>query len=185
MLEKASNSRRREMKKVLFLAALLSMGASMAQAEGKWRLQLGLGPSILASNFNPIYSVGLGLGAGVGYAVNENWSFWLTSNGYYLPADTPGLTAIMNEAILNARYTFQGSGVNPYAEAGFGLLTQTISSGGYSLSSSDLMLQGGLGLTFPGGDGLDFFIEAEGGLILFDGVTAVDIPITAGVIIDL
>jgi hypothetical protein len=161
------------------------MGASLAQAEGKWRLQLGLGPSILASNFNPIYSVGLGLGAGIGYAVNENWSFWLTSNGYFLPADTPGYTTIMNEAILNARHTFQGSGVNPYVEAGFGLLTQSISFGGYTFSSSDMMLQGGVGLTFPGGDFLDFFVEAEAGLILFDGATALDIPITAGVILDL
>ncbi len=173
------------MKKVFALAALMFVLAPAAQAAGQWKLQLGLGASILASNFSPDYSVGLGLGAGVGYAVNENWSFWLTSNGYYMPSDIPGITSIMNEAILAARYTFNGAGVNPYVTAGFGTFTQILSDSYYSVSSSDLMLQGCVGLTFPAGKSLDFYVEAKGDLILATGVTAVDIPLNAGVVINL
>ena len=136
------------MKKILVLViCLMLLGlSSKAMAAGKWQMQVNGGADILASNFSSNYSVGIGLGLGVGYVVNANWSFWLNSNGYFLPSNITGITAVMHEGVLSAKYTFSGPDVKPYIRAGLGSMTQIISDSNYSLSHSDFMLQGTLGL---------------------------------------
>jgi hypothetical protein len=174
------------MKKILVLViSLMLLGLSSEAMAGKWQMQVNGGVDILASNFNPNYSVGIGIGLGVGYVVNENWSFWLNSNGYLLPSKIADITNIQNEGILSAKYTFSGTGVNPYLRIGLGTYTDIYSVGGFSYSSSNFMLQGTLGLQIPAGDALDFIIETQGGIILATGATAVDIPVNVGLLFGL
>jgi len=169
----------------LALAVSASVSAGEMKSASKWQMQIDGGFDVLASNFNTaVYSGGIGLGVGAGYLVNDNWSFWLNLEDYYLLSNSSGSTNNLVESVLSARYTFSGTSVKPYLSAGLGTFTQIASSGGYTLSSSDFMLQGKGGLIFPAGDHFSFYAEAKVGVILAS-VTAIDIPITGGVMFDL
>lgn len=178
------------MKKILGLAlVLLFLGTVSTASANRWKLSINGGVDILASGLQS-NNVGAGLGLGVGMAVNDNWSFWLNSNAFYDFASTSLVTDVFDEAILSAKYTFAGAGgVNPYLRAGLGIYydSLTVSFLGISVTgtSSNFMLQGGVGLEFPAGTGLSFFVEADGGLVLATGTTGVTVPATVGVIIDL
>ena len=91
------------------------------------------------------------------------------------------------ESVASGRYTFSGGAndMKPYLLGGVGLYTEMLSVSGYSASASNLMAQGGLGLQFPIGNKFDAFVEAKAGFIFATGVTAMDIPVNAGVILGL
>lgn len=120
-----------------------------------------------------------------GYAINENLSFWLNLTDYYLLSNATGYSTNLVETILSAKYAFGNSSVKPYIAGGLGIFTQIYSSGGASLSASDFMLQGKLGLQFEVTKKMSIYVEGKGGIILASGVTAVDIPVNAGVVFDL
>ncbi len=179
------------MKKVLVLVVGLFLlgSATNAMAGTKWKMQVNTGGNVLASGFGST-DFGLGLGLGIGVAVNDTWSFWLNSNAYYDLQSTSITSLIFDEANLTAKCNFgSGGGVSPYFRAGLGTFYQvlTISYLGISVSgsTSNLMLQGGLGLEFPAGTGLSFFAEADSGIVLATGATGVTVPITAGLVFDL
>lgn len=174
------------MKKTLFLALGFTLATSLASAgTGKWELQLGGGAEILASGYNPAYNLGVGLNVAGGYNFTENFSLWLSANGYDLVPPPANATLIVDEVVFSGRYTVSGKGVRPYFLAGIGSCVQIISNDYASLTESDLMAQVGAGIKIPAGNAFSLFAEAKGSFIFFPGETAVGIPINAGVLIGL
>lgn len=139
----------------------------------------------MASGYNPAYNLGVGLNIAGGYNFTENFSLWLSANGYDLVPPPTDLTLLVDEVVFSGRYTVSGKGVRPYFLAGIGSCVQVLSDGVNTLTESDLMAQVGAGIKIPAGNAFNLFVEAKGSFIFFPGETAVGIPINAGVLIGL
>ena len=173
---------------------------------GKWMIEGGVGVDFLGQNYNSkLFPVGLGGYLAVGHTLDSHWSLWLSEDFYdYPPTQSsfiytypdypqysysyPIYDAQFWGTVLSARYSFGGSWINPYLFAGPGLF-----GAGDNFYTSALIAQVGLGFQFPVGHDVSMFVESKvnfafnvsyGSPDLF-GDVSIDVPVNAGVVIDL
>lgn len=191
---------------LFFMIALNLFGES--DPLNNFRIQLGTGADILAQNFDTLQrGYGLGGTGAIGYKLDESWSFWVMENIYVFPSwDSnyefeKGTEADLYETIISARYTFGGNFIKPYLTAGFGFFYEACQYGNffknyYYLPGVAQAIQSGLGVEASLFPGTSAFIEAKGDFVFANAysnyyyftvnhLTAIDIPINVGVILNL
>lgn len=146
------------------------------------------------------YGSGTGGELGLGYALDDHWSFWLTGDVYFLQQSYDDYGYFYDSYNVNlfslaftARYAFGEGPFQPYVGAGAGLKMENY------LDSADHMLQGVLGMGYKLDKTWSVFLEAKGNFIFqpldeyYYGyyssaspaeATGIDIPINAGMILD-
>lgn len=133
--------------------------------------QLAIGPQV-AYNFEVSE---IGIGARGTYDLNDQFRP-AADFVYFLVGD--GLTLFTFNANLHYKFVGETGGVQPYVLAGLGFASASVDFGGVKISSSDVGLNVGGGVTLPVGSATAF---GEGAF----GIGGADFGIVAGILFNL
>lgn len=176
------------MKKIILGFALMSMVLTTAYAqegapEGNHPLYIGLGTGadIPSSKWDPNYLLGGGANIFGGYQFDNAWAAQLSLEEWFF---TGSGTSLYNFRVMaEAKYVFQGQGVQPYLLAGPGLVYQTQSPSGDNTTNFDALL--GAGIQFPLAPRTHGYVQGQYNLIASQSTTFSDFPLTLGVLVEL
>ena len=167
---------------LLFLTPLVWAGESAApDTASPWYVGLGgtldFGTSNWFSDFNsgigPSELVGVHLGGP--WALQANLDQLFYSGGLYNFSGYRGLVLL--------KYTYVDHGLQHYLLAGPGLIYQTLNPTNQSTVNFDMTF--GLGFQLNLSRGLDAYLEAKYNGIFSSSLSFGDIPITAGILLDI
>jgi hypothetical protein len=144
-------------------------------------LGLGTGVDLPGSGWDPNYLLGGGANAFVGYTFDKNLSFLLNLEEWFYTGT--GYSLYQFRSLIEAKYTFDGAGWQPYVLVGPGMVFQALSPSGDSTSNFDAVA--GLGAQFDVAPRTHVFIEAKYNFIMSSSTTYGDIPISAGLWVGL
>ncbi len=189
------------MKKAILFFLILTLGASFAFAdetkvnandvtatstpapvsESQFILGVGTGVDLPGSSWDPNYLLAGGTNVFVGYAFDKNLSVLLNGESWFFTGS--GYSLYQLRTLIEAKYTFDGQGFQPYVLLGPGMVFQTISPSGASTSNFDALA--GIGAQFDVAPRTHLFIEAKYNFIMSQSTTFGDIPINAGLWVGL
>jgi hypothetical protein len=120
----------------------------------------GIAPS--ATGFDSSYSVGYGLEANIGFALDQNWAVLLILDAYSFPSTFSGWSANEIDLLPTLRYTFGSKGIRPYLFAGVGGNEDLmIEANNPTIEGINLAVAGGIGIDFPIARRVDIFIQGK------------------------
>ncbi len=159
-----------------------------ASSNGKWVMNLGLGVDLPSSNWQPAYNLGLGGGIAVGYSFNPTVTLGLNLEDHSFSGTNWSGNISNNDLRLlpTIKFYLLKTGLRFYLLAGAGLDLEFLNSqiGSASLTNFDSAV--GAGLEIPLGSGVGLFAEGKHNELFFpNGATAGDIPVQAGLVLDL
>ncbi len=187
------------MKKALFFFLILSMTVSSAFAEKASQdtdgatptptpvsdtplyIGLGTGVDLPGSGWDPNYLLAGGANLFAGYTLDKNLSVLLNLEEWFFTGT--GYSLYQLRSLIEAKYTFDGQGWQPYVLAGPGMVFQSLSPSGDSTSNFDALV--GAGVQFDVAPRTHVFIEAKYNFIMSQSTTFGDIPISAGLWVGL
>ncbi len=198
--------RSRRMKKTLVMAFALMMAASVSFAAGttaasssstgNWVIQVAGDVVIPTGDASNAYTLGFGGEAMVGYAFDQNFTLGVLSGYQNWSINTPagesssGFSAGYIPIELVAKYELGSDSdkIKPYGVLGAGVaissVSDTVSFGGVSEtvsgSTTDFLLDPGLGLAFVLSPKTELFVQGKVSLDFASGETGVYIPIQVG-----
>ena len=137
---------------------------------------LGTGADLPGSQWNSDYYLAGGADVFAGYQVDPNWAAQLDLQEWFF---TGGGNSLYNlRTLLEAKYSFEGKGFQPYLVAGPGLVFQALSPSGDSTTNFDALL--GLGLQFDLAPRTHLYLQASCNFILSQTTAFTDLPVSAG-----
>lgn len=170
------------MKKAAFLLAVLLFAAGGVfaqgadQVPGPFYIGLGTGADLPGANWNSDYYLAGGADVFAGYQADPNWAAQLDVQEWFF---TGGGNSLYNlRALFEAKYSFEGKGLQPYLLAGPGLVFQALSPSGDSTANFDALA--GLGVQFDLAPRTHLFIQAGCNFILSQTTAFTDLPVSAG-----
>lgn len=183
------------MKKMILLFFILALGIAPAWAKsgrtaagdvdadgsGSLYIGIGTGAALPGSNWDSDYYVGGGANLFGGYELDKNLAVQLDVEEWFF---TGGGSSLYNiRTLLEAKYSFDGQGWQPYVLLGPGLVFQNLSPSGDSTSNFDAL--GGLGVQFDLAPKTHLFLEAKYNFIMSQSTTFTDLPLSAGLWVGL
>jgi hypothetical protein len=172
------------MKKSLCLTLLLALTHPLWAGAGDshpFYIGIGTGADIPGSNWDPDDYLGGGARVFTGLEADKNWAAQLDLQEWFF---TGGGNSLDNFRLLaEAKYTFDGQGLQPYLLAGPGIIFQSISPSGDSTANFEVL--GGLGIQFNLAPRTHLFLETQANFILSQTTAFTDFPVTAGLRVGL
>lgn len=179
------------MKKIILIFLILVLGVSSAFARKHPKVEsdetdplyigLGTGVDLPGSGWDPNYLLGGGANVFVGYILDKNLAVQLNGEEWFFTGT--GYSLYNLRTLVEAKYTFDGEGWQPYILAGPGMVFQVISPSGDSTTNFDALA--GAGVQFDLAPRTHLFIEAKYNFIMSQTTTFGDIPISAGLWVGL
>jgi hypothetical protein len=185
------------MKKIALFILVLFLGTTLAFADdrsgsesnmklapadnGSFYLGFGAGADLPGTNWNSNYTLGGGAQLFAGYSFDKNWAVQLNEENWFFEGTAFSLYNF--RSLASVKYTFSVEGWQPYLLLGGGVVYQTLSTTGTSSMNLDAL--GGLGFQFDMTTGTHFFVEARYNFILPSTGSFQDIPLTAGIWVNL
>ena len=179
-------------KRLVLMMALgfMTLGPSVALADSgspsKGRFILGIsgGTAVPMDGFGSSYNIAYAGQLTIGYAVDDNLSFFLASQSCIFQTNILGVDLTEFALVPTVKYAFGDNSFKPYLTGGMGYNNSIFHVGNSSTSQSDFVLQGGAGIQFPLGQKIDLFVEGKYTHV-FASSTVSYLPIRAGVNFDL
>ncbi len=183
---------------LLFISAVLSAApgypdspavaaTAAASQDSQWSLSLAGGLDFPVSNWQPAYNLGFGGQAGVRYELDKTWALELGLEDFYFSGQNVLGSASDNElrVLPMIQYAFTQQGIRPYLLAGAGPDVEffTSSLGGGSDFNFDAVV--GAGVDVPLNPQAILFAEAKCNFVFAGGITGTDMPLLAGIRLDL
>jgi hypothetical protein len=186
-----------KMKKIALLILIFVLGASFAFADDRdedeskakttsnnsdsFYLGFGTGVDLPGTNWSSNYALGGGAQLFGGYAFDKNWALRLDEENWFFEGTNFSLYNF--RSLASIKYTFSVEGWQPYLLLGGGIVYQTLSTTGSSSINLDAL--GGLGVQFDMTADTHFFVEARYNFILPSTGSFQDVPLTAGIWVNL
>jgi hypothetical protein len=142
-----------------------------------WYAGIGVGIDQPLTNWNTGYALGYGGNLFAGYVLKSAWAVQVNVDPFVYSSN--GYTLLNSRFLAEAKYTFAGSGWQPYVLAGPGFVFQSLTPGTFSTVNFAAVV--GVGAQVDLGGQLHLFVQAEDHFILPNAAAQMDLPITAGV----
>jgi hypothetical protein len=178
------------MKKIVLALALVVLAAANSFAGSKIETTVGGGIALPMGDFGDMANLGFGFSGRSLYKVNPNvglgvavaYNMFSASDDMkaYWGIDDVKFTTI--EILGVGKFVFGKGSAKPYILAGAGFASFGMSVMGFSASSTELMLQPGLGVEIGSASSkVAFCVEGKMSVILTEGSTSMYLPIGVGV----
>ena len=144
----------------------------------------GLGVASIApplTGFGSVYAVGWGGSANIGFTLDKNWALLAMLDGYSFATNAIGYSSTEFTLTPDVKYSFDAKGFTPYLFAGAGLNDNISNAPSGSVSTVSFAYNGGAGVAFNLGAGLDLQIQAEYESAVTANGSFSYLPLTAGV----
>jgi hypothetical protein len=185
------------MKKTVLLILVLVFGTTFAFADDRggndsntkatstggdsFYLGFGTGTDLPSNNWSSNYTLGGGAQVFAGYAFDKNWAVQLNEESWFFEGTAFSLYNF--RSLASVKYAFSVEGWQPYLLLGGGVVFQTLSATGSSSANLDAL--GGFGFQFDMTADTHFFVEGRYNFILPSTGSFQDIPLTAGIWVNL
>ena len=152
-----------------------------APADNPWYIGLGLGANAPISGWDANYLLGGGGTLFAGVKLDDSFSLQLNLDYSSFAGGSTSLFDLRFFPVL--RWNLGGGGLHPYFLAGPGYDLHSDTPSGYSTSA--LAASVGAGLEYDLAKKDHLFLEARTELLFYQDVTLQDVPVTAGLRVDL
>ncbi len=176
---------------VLFLGTTLAFADDRAGSESNTKtssnnsdsfyLGFGAGADLPDTNWSSNYAIGGGAEVFGGYSFDKNWAVQLNEENWFFEGTNFSLYNL--RSLASVKYTFSVEGWQPYLLLGGGVVYQTLSTTGSGTVNLDAL--GGLGFQFDMTADTHFFVEARYNFILPSTGSFQDVPLAAGIWVNL
>lgn len=131
------------------------------ESKARWIMGLGTGLGVPNSGMAVAYKVGLSAEADLGYALDDNLSFYLAGQASLFGTDFPQVSLNEYALIPTVKYAVGSRSFKPYLTAGAGLQIAGVQNGASNSSQADLGIQGGIGVDFAAGGKMNVYLEVK------------------------
>jgi len=161
--------------------------APAALPEGHFYLEVDGGIDLPMSGWQSAYSLGPGFEVKGGYTLDPNWAIQLDLETFFF-SGTNAAGNVSDEEVLalpTVRYQFGGTVLKPYLLAGLGVEFESLSNAPFTTPVTDFDGAVGAGCETGLTDRLSLFVEGKYNFIFSSKVTAQDLPLVAGLHLDI